>query len=267
MPGFRGVIFDVDGVLVDSPHEKAWRESLRELMEGEWSEIRDRTTWSPGSFTRTVYQTQISGKPREDGARAALLHFHVPDDEHESRVTEYAGRKQAMLVRLIETGDFTAYPDALRFVIAIKDAGVRLAAASSSKNVGLFLRQIRLDTFARANGILSPSVQPGSTLLDAFDVDVSGREFAHGKPRPDMFLAAARELGVEPGAALVVEDAAAGVQAAKSGGMAAIGVARADDTELLAVAGADIVVTSLDEVDRAALAEGRLERTQARLGR
>jgi beta-phosphoglucomutase-like phosphatase (HAD superfamily) len=44
---FQGAIFDVDGVLVDSPHEKAWRESLRELMEGEWSHIRDQTTWSP----------------------------------------------------------------------------------------------------------------------------------------------------------------------------------------------------------------------------
>ena len=41
---FQGAIFDVDGVLVDSPHEKAWRESLRELMENEWSDIRDHTT-------------------------------------------------------------------------------------------------------------------------------------------------------------------------------------------------------------------------------
>ena len=51
VPAFQGAIFDVDGVLVDSPHEKAWRDSLRELMEGEWSDIRDRTTWSPEAFT------------------------------------------------------------------------------------------------------------------------------------------------------------------------------------------------------------------------
>ena len=59
---------------------------------------------------------------------------------------------------------------------------------------------------------------------------------------------------------VVVEDAAAGVQAAKAGRMAAIGIARADDEALLLAAGADIVVTSLDQIDRAALAEGRLAR-------
>jgi beta-phosphoglucomutase-like phosphatase (HAD superfamily) len=73
-----------------------------------------------------------------------------------------------------------------------------------------------------------------------------------------MFLAAARELGVAPHAAMVIEDAAAGVEAAKAGDMAAIGVARADDADRLTRAGADIVVTTLDEVDRSALAAGRL---------
>ena len=60
---------------------------------------------------------------------------------------------------------------------------------------------------------------------------------------------------------MVMEDAAAGVQAAKAGGMAAIGIARADDADLLAEAGADIVVTTLDEVDLTAVLDGRLERT------
>ncbi len=64
MPKFQGAIFDVDGVLVDSPHEKAWRESLRELMESGWRDIRDQTTWSPDAFTPHVYQQYVSGKPR-----------------------------------------------------------------------------------------------------------------------------------------------------------------------------------------------------------
>ena len=81
MPAFQGAIFDVDGVLVDSPHQKAWRESLRELMEGEWSDIRGRTTWSAGAFTPQVYQQEVSGKPRLSGARAALEYFHVPDEQ------------------------------------------------------------------------------------------------------------------------------------------------------------------------------------------
>ena len=57
---------------------------------------------------------------------------------------------------------------------------------------------------------------------------------------------------------MVLEDASAGVEAAKAGGMAAIGIARADDAGLLTAAGADIVVTTLDGIDTAALAEGRL---------
>ena len=73
-----------------------------------------------------------------------------------------------------------------------------------------------------------------------------------------MFLAAAHELRVEPKHAIVMEDASAGVQAAKAGKMGAIGIARKDDANLLAAAGADIVVNSLDDVDRAALTEGHL---------
>ena len=258
VPRFRGAIFDVDGVLVDSPHEKAWRESLRELMESDWRDIRDATTWTPEGFTSQVYQEYVSGKPRMDGARAALDYFGVPDAE--VRVAEYADYKQDMVVRLIEAGDFHAYPDALRFIINAKDASLLVAAASSSKNARLFLSKIRLDEFAQKNGISSASVRPGLTLLDFFDADVSGRDFAHGKPHPEMFLTAAAELDVQPGEAIVLEDAAAGVEAAKAGHMAAIGIARADDVELLATAGADIVVTTLDEVDQVALREGRLVR-------
>jgi len=261
MPKFQGAIFDVDGVLVDSPHQKAWRESLRELMESDWRGIRDRTTWSPDAFTPHVYQEYVSAKPRMSGARAALDYFHVPDVEQ--RAAEYAQRKQEMVVRLIEAGDFTAYPDALRFVIAVKDAGLLIADASSSKNADLFLRKIRLDTFAQEQGISSPSLRPGLSLLDYFDADVSGRDFAHGKPDPEIFLTAAHELGVEPRYAMVLEDASAGVQAAKAGGMAAIGIARGDDADLLAAARADLVVTTLDDVDLAALAEGRLATRKA----
>jgi len=264
MPVFQGAIFDVDGVLVDSPHETAWRESLRELMESDWSDIRDRTTWSPEAFTSRVYQEQMSGKPRLSGARAAFEYFHVPDDEEEHRLLEYAERKQEMVVRLIEAGDFTAYPDALRFIIAVKDAGLRVAAASSSKNAELFLRKIRLDSFAEREGISSATLQPGLTLLDYFDADVSGRDFRHGKPDPEMFLTAAQELDVPPERAIVMEDAPAGVQAAKAGKMGAIGIARKDDAELLAAAGADIVVKTLDEVDLDALSDGRLTIAAAR---
>ena len=89
--GFRGAIFDVDGVLVDSPHEQAWREGLHQLMENEWSDIQGQTSYAPERFTSEVYQRVMSGKPRYAGAQAALEHFGVPDAER--RALEYGDRK------------------------------------------------------------------------------------------------------------------------------------------------------------------------------
>jgi beta-phosphoglucomutase len=169
-----------------------------------------------------------------------------------------------MIVELIEAKEFKEYPDALRFVLAVKQAGILVAAASSSKNAGAFLRLVRLDEFAEKEGLSYDFLRPGYTLLDILDADVSGRDFEQGKPHPEIFLTAAEELGVPPAECFVVEDAANGVQAAKAGHMAALGLARAEDEELLAAANADLVVTTLDDVSLDALAEGRLERTSAR---
>jgi beta-phosphoglucomutase len=256
--GFEGAIFDVDGVLVDSPHERAWKDSLRELMENDWADIADQTSWSDARFTPQVYQQVMSGKPRMSGALGALEYFKVPDAAE--RVEAYAANKQTMVVKLIEAGQFQAYPDALRFVLAVRDTGIPLAAASSSKNAALFLRQIRLDTFAAEQGLHYDLLRHGLSLLEFFDADISGRDFAQGKPHPEIFLTAAAELGVSPEHCFVAEDATSGVQAAKAGGMAALGVARASDETLLAAANADLVVTSLDDVDVTGLREHQLRR-------
>ena len=260
--GFRGAIFDVDGVLVDSPHEQAWREGLQQLMENEWSDIRGQTSYSPEKFTPQVYQREMSGKPRLKGAQAALEYFGVPDPER--RAKEYGDHKQKMIVELIEAKEFEEFPDALRFVLKVKEAGILIAAASSSKNAGAFLRLVRLDEFAEKEGLDYDFLRPGYTLLDILDGDVSGRDFEQGKPHPEIFLAAAEELGLPTEECFVVEDAANGIQAAKAGEMAALGIARVGDEEALAEAGADLVVTSLDDVSLDALAEGRLEEASVR---
>jgi beta-phosphoglucomutase-like phosphatase (HAD superfamily) len=249
-PTFQGAIFDVDGVLVDSPHFRAWREALQELMDTEWADLRGRTSRSPERFTEAVYQEVVAGRPRLAGALAALKYFGVPDAERWAE--RYAAVKQEHLVKLMEAGEFTAYPDAIRFVLATKAAGILIAAASSSKNADLLLRQVRLDDYVAEKGL---------TLLDLLDADVSGRDLPRGKPDPMIFLVAAEELPATPARCFVVEDAAVGVQAAKAGGMAALGVARLGDEQAqqaLADAGADLVVRTLDEVSRPALAEGRL---------
>ena len=223
-------------------------------MRGPWRDLRERTTWSQDAFTTELYRTLVSGRPRDDGARAVLEHFNVLDgNDGEALIAEYAACKQRELEHLIDAGELHAYPDGLRLVLAAKQARLRLAAASSSKNATRMMRRIKLDTSVSGSRIQTPSMQPGSTLLDAFDVDVSGREFLRGKPDPEMFLEAASLLGVRAASVVVVEDAVAGVLAGRAAGMEVIGVARGDDAELLADAGADLVVTSLDDVDRARL--------------
>jgi beta-phosphoglucomutase len=223
------VIFDVDGVLIDSPHERAWREALQGITD-------------PARLTTEVYQAYVAGKPRLSGARAVLEQLGVADAEQ--RAPLYAERKQRRLEELIKAADFTAFPDALRFVQTVETLGLRLAVASSSKNANEMMQLIRVDA--------------GRTLVDVFAANVCGRDLRRGKPDPEIFLLAATELGVVPSLCLVVEDAPAGVLAARAGRMAALGVARLGDEALLRAAGADLVVTSLDEVAVDALAEGRL---------
>ena len=120
----------------------------------------------------------------------------------------------------------------------------KMAVASSSRNANDLMRVVHL-----------PS---GLNLLDAFTVNVCGRDMPHGKPAPDLFLLAAAELGDPAAACLVIEDAPSGIEAARAGGMAALGVARLHDADLLQQAGADLVVTNLDQVDTDQLARGRL---------
>ena len=222
-------IFDVDGVLLASPHERAWREAFRGFAD-------------PGRFTTAMYETHVAGKPRLSGARAALEALGVPEAELQAVI--YAENKQKRLEELISAGSVAAFPDALRFVRAIGALGWPMAVASSSKNANQMMRQIHVDS--------------GRSLLDVFSVNVCGRDLRQGKPNPAIFLLAAAEMNVGPAHCLVVEDAPAGIEAARAGGMTALGVARLRDTSLLLAAGADLVVTSLDEIATDELADGRL---------
>ncbi len=248
--GFRGAIFDVDGVLVDSPHERAWRDALRQLMDTDWRDIRDQTTYSPERFTSKVYQEVMAGKLRLGGATAALAYFKVPDAAN--RAEAYGERKQQRVVELIEAGEFHAFPDALRFALAVKFTGLKLAAASSSKNADEFLKRIPLDVFTAERGLPYDFIHEAMTLLNLFDADIAGRDFEHGKPHLMIFLTAPQELGFPPEHCFVVEDASCGCRQARC---------RAGSGE----AGTDLMVTSLDDVAVNALSQGRLDRATIRL--
>jgi beta-phosphoglucomutase len=222
-------IFDVDGVLLASPHERAWREALG----------------NPGDearFTTAMYQSQVAGKPRLAGALAALQALGLP---HAGPLAEvYAERKQRRLEELIRAGAVSAFGDALRFVQAVMALGWPMAVASSSKNANEMMKRVQLDAH--------------HTLLDIFGSNVCGRDLQQGKPDPEIFLLAAADLPAAPENCFVVEDAPAGIAAACAGGMTGLGVARLHDADLLWAAGASLVVTSLDEVSIDELAQGRL---------
>ena len=189
-PALYAGIFDVDGVLLASPHEQAWRDALAGYAD-------------PAAFTTAIYQAEVAGKPRLDGARAALWAMGVPDAD--SKAGAYASAKQARLEALIEDGAIKAFPDALRFVQVIHDLGWPMAVASSSKNANAMMKPIRLAS--------------GLSLLDAFSANVCGRDLAHGKPDPELFLLAASELHVAAQHCFVAEDAPAGIEAACAGRM------------------------------------------------
>jgi HAD superfamily hydrolase (TIGR01509 family) len=190
-------IFDVDGVLLASPHERAWREALPGFAD-------------PGRFTTAMYQAHVAGQPRLSGARAALEQLGVPDAKHQAVV--YAQRKQQRLEELIAAGSFAAFPDAIRFVEAVDSLGIRMAVASSSKNADQMMELIRVGS--------------GRSLLEVFSANVCGRDLRQGKPSPEIFLLAAAELGMTPARCFVIEDAPVGIRAARVGGMTALGVAR-----------------------------------------
>lgn len=223
------VIFDVDGVLVDSPHEQAWREALAGFAD-------------PAGFTTAFYQAHVAGKPRLEGARAALERLGYA--EAAAHAAAFAERKQAVIDRLIAEDRFVAFPDAIRLAVALRDTGLRIVLASSSKNADAMLARVILPD--------------GRTLRSLFDADVSGRDVPRGKPDPALFQLAAKAVNVPPARCLVVEDAPAGIRAAQAGGMASLGIARLGDEALLRAAGADLVVTSLDQLDVTALGHGSL---------
>ena len=225
----RAAIFDVDGVLLASPHERAWREALVGFAD-------------PSRFTPELYETQVAGKPRMAGAVAALVALGVGQPERQA--VDYAQRKQKRLEELMRDGQIPAFPDALRFVQSIAALGMPMAVASSSKNANGMMKAVKL-----------PS---GQSLFDTFSVNVCGWDLPEGKPNPAIFLLAAQGLRIEPEACFVAEDAPAGIKAASAGGMAPLGIARNDDELLLHAAGADLVVTSFDEISIDDLAQGRL---------
>lgn len=247
-----GFIFDIDGVVVDSPHEKAWRETARR--------------WGIERFTSEDYLTTAAGRPRAEGAEEIFRRFHVyerlglrEERERSEALRRFCDEKQALIKQYVLRGNFRVYDSTVRFMLDAKADGVRLAAASSSKNARPMLERIDLYALVQSQAWSYPFVHKGYRLYDLFDVDVCGRSFEHGKPHPEIFLTAASELGLAPSACVVFEDAISGVQAAKRGGMFCVGIVRIGALDDLRNVGADRVVYDFEELSYASLKEHLVE--------
>ena len=230
-------LFDLDGVLTDtaSVHSAAWKQTFDELLHH-----RDGDGFGP--FTQHDYEAHVDGEPRADGVRDFLASrgIHLPeggpDDPPDAQTVNGVGnRKNALLMKKIHADGVRVYEGSRRYLQAASDAGLRRIVVSSSANTTDVLKVTGL-------GRLIEGQIDGNTLR---------QRNIKGKPAPDSFLAGATLAGVDPTAAVVFEDAVAGVEAGHAGHFGyVVGVNRIGDQHAadLRHHGATIVVDDLAQL-------------------
>jgi len=232
--GLKAIILDMDGVITQTAkvHKKAWKKMFDTFLEGE-SEKFD-------PFSDEDYIKYVDGKPRYKGVQSFLesrkidLPYGNPDDsEEEKTVCGLGNRKNKYFLKLIETNGVDVYDDTVNRIKQWLDAGLKTAVISSSKNCKKILET--------------------ANILHLFDVRidgvVSGERNLEGKPEPDIFFEAAKDLGVNPEACVVFEDAISGVQAGSKGNFAyVVGVNRGDNRIALLNNGADEVIDDFNDI-------------------
>jgi beta-phosphoglucomutase family hydrolase len=237
--GTRACLFDLDGVLTDtaSVHAAAWKQMFDDYLRAR-SE-RDGTPFRPFDV-KADYGPYVDGKPRLAGTDSFLRSrgIELPEggpDDAPGADTLYALStvKNGLVQEKIKTVGVDVYPGSVRYLHAVKDAGLITAVVSSSANAEQVLE-----------------VAGMTSLIDHRVDGVSAKQRGlPGKPAPDTFLAAAADLGVERSAAVVFEDALAGVAAGKAGGFGyVVGVDRLGHADALRLNGADIVVSDLADL-------------------
>lgn len=192
----KAIIFDLDGVIVstDEFHYKAWKHmaDLEHI-----------------SFDRSVNH-RLRGISRMESLTIILEKANKAYSEEEK--ANLAEMKNKYYVESLKSLDEThILPGVIQVINKMKKMGMKVAIGSSSKNARLILRQIKLDK--------------------AFDAIADGHDIIHSKPAPDIFLVAATKLGIEDHMCLVVEDAVAGIIAAKRAGMFAFAVGDAKKSD------------------------------------
>jgi beta-phosphoglucomutase family hydrolase len=234
---FDALACDLDGVLTptEAVHAAAWKQVFDELLA-----LRAAGGPYEPFDAEADYAAYVDGKPREDGARAFLAArgLELPDGSPDDppglgTVAALTRRKDRLVEEVLASQGVAPYPGAVELLEAARARGLKVAVVSSSRHARQVLAAARLDGLVDA-------VVDGTTAL---------AEGLAGKPAPDLYLAAARALCVEPARAVVLEDARAGVAAGRAGGFGlVIGVDRLGQADELASAGADLVVRDLREL-------------------
>jgi beta-phosphoglucomutase family hydrolase len=236
---YRAVLFDLDGVITPTAevHMRAWSQMFNDFLQ---------TREGQAPYTDTDYYEHVDGKPRYDGVRDFLASrgIHLEDGSPEDPAAQERGhetvcglgnRKNDAFGAVLARDGVEAYPGSVLLLDQLRAAGMPMAIVSSSKN--------------------APDVLEAAGVTHYFATVVHGgvatEKGLKGKPAPDMFEEAARELGVPDDASVVVEDAINGVKAGAAGDFAlVIGVDRGAGHEALTAAGAGVVVSDLQELVR-----------------
>ncbi len=202
------VIFDLDGVIVstDNYHYQAWKKIADEENIYFDEEVNNR----------------LRGVSRSDSLEIILERSERKYTEFEkTRLTE---AKNTYYIKLLESLTAEAIlPNVKEVLIKLKANKIKIAIGSSSKNAKLILKQIG--------------------LIDLFDAISDGNDIKRSKPHPEVFLIAAKRLGIEPTKCAVIEDASAGIEAAKKARMYAIGIGAAKNSKLC-----DLSVDNIAEI-------------------
>ncbi len=237
--GVKACLFDLDGVLTQTAkvHAAAWKQMFDAYL-------RDRATKTGEKYVPfdagEDYNQYVDGRPRADGVRTFLAARGItlpegsPDDPPTAdTVTGLGNRKNELVLGLIKRDGVQPYEGSVRYVKAVRQAGLRTAVVSASANCH--------------------DVLVAAGIEDLFDARIDGlvaeQQHLNGKPAPDTFLAGAKAVGALPQQAVVFEDATAGVEAGRAGGFGyVVGVDRVNHAEALRQHGADVVVADLDEL-------------------
>ena len=236
---FDAVLFDLDGVLTATAkvHAVCWKTMFDEYLQKRATEIGE--PFRPFEIA-TDYTRYVDGKPRVDGVRD-FLHSRgiqiaegtTEDPPSAPTIHGLGNRKNEMVHKVIESEGVETYEGSIQLVHHLRHLGIKTAVVSASHNCQEVLKAAKI-----------------ANLFDArVDGAVASDLGLPGKPEPDTFLEAAKQLGVEPKRAVVVEDALSGVQAGITGGFGfVIGVARKGNADELKIHGAHLVVNDLGDL-------------------